>query len=189
MAKIEIEESELANLKAVNTFVEAGLKNPKTRTQLLGVQKTLNPEAVIPELDAAEGVMKSVNAISERLDGFMKKLDERDTQSEETRRTNALQEKMTKGQQYLRDSGYGDDGVKKIEELMLQEGISSYAAGMAYFERLNPPPKPSNGSSSRWPAPIGDIASPDNKALWESQGDDDTWLHDAINAASPAFRQ
>lgn len=189
MAKVEIEESELAELRQVNTFVTAGLKNPKTRTQLLGVQKTLNPDAVIPEIDAAEGVMKSVKAVEDKVDAFMQKLTERDAQSEEQRRTASLQDKMSKGQDYLRGNGYNEDGVKKVEELMLAEGISSYAGGLALFEKLNPPSRPAEASTRRWIAPQGGEPIADNKALWESQGDDENWLRSAINDASPAFRQ
>lgn len=190
MPKVEIEESELASLQAVSKFVDTGLKNPKTRTTLLGVQKILNPDAVIPELDAADGVMRQVKAVEDKLDGFMTKLTERDARDEDSRRTAELQGRVAKGQEYLRGNGYNEDGVKKVEELMLQEGVASYAAGLALFERINPTPKPASASSSRWGTPVGaDKALPDNKSLWESQGMDDDWLREAINSTSDHFRQ
>lgn len=190
MAKVEIEESELASLQAVNKFVDAGLKNPKTRTTLLGVQKTLNPETVIPELDAADGVLKAVNAVAESVAALKKDIDDTRTTQAEAVRTSELQGRVSKGQDYLRGHGYNEEGIKKVEDLMLQENIASYAAGLALFERLNPPSKPADSSSSRWGTPAAaDITLADNKELWESQGDSELWLQKQIAAAKQEFRQ
>lgn len=190
MAKVEIEEAELAALRNVNAFVDTGLKNPKTRKQMLAIDRTLHPDKSIPELDAAEGVMAAVNAVSEKVDGMFKKLEERETASEETRRTAELASRVTKGQEYLAGNGYNADGIKKVEELMLSENISSYAAGLALFERLNPPPTPADNSRTpRFGDMSGnDIQSVDYKDLWESQGQSDKWLNDSINTVRKDFR-
>lgn len=191
MPKVEIEESELAALRNVNAFVDTGLKNPKTRKQMLAIDRLLHPDKSIPELDATEGVMAAVNEVKETVAGLLTKMNERDTASEETRRTAELASRVQKGQEYLTANGYNAEGVKKIEDLMLAENISSYAAGLALFERLNPAPTPADNSRTpRFGDLSGnDVTSVDYKDLWESQGQSDKWLNDSIANVRKDFRQ
>ena len=192
MAKIEIEESELAALNAVHKVVQTALANPKTRTTMLTIQKTLNPDAVIPELDATEGVMKAVNAVNEKLDSFMTRLNESETAAAERSRTAELTQRVQNGQGLLKRAGYQKEGIDAIEELMLSEGISSYAAGKALFESLNPPASPADMSrTSKWGSSLDDdIQSGEAyKRLWETQGQDDSWLNENIAKVRNEFRQ
>ncbi len=190
MPKIEIEESELLALKKVQGFAEAALNNPKTRRTMLEVQKTLTPDAVIPELDAAKGVLDQLKGVEEMVQGLSKKLDDRAAADEEARRTAAFEGKIRTGREYLTKSGYGADGVEKIEALMQSEGIVSYAAGMAYFEKLNPQPGPSDVSrTGRFGDLSGnDVQTDDFKDLWDSQGQSESWLNQSINRVRSEFR-
>jgi hypothetical protein len=52
MALVEIDEAELRSHRAVTEAMQKMLANPKTRGQLLRLQKTVNPDLVIPEVDA-----------------------------------------------------------------------------------------------------------------------------------------
>lgn len=192
MPKIEIEESELAALRSVNQFADQALNNPKTRAQMLRIQKQLNPDVVIPELDAEEAVMSTVSKVSEKVDSLMKKLEERETAEQQARNDAALQAKITAGQNMLRSKGYNDEGIKKIEELMMEEGIGSYAAGLTYFEKLNPPSEPADGSRG---SPFGSVSdndmsmsNEDMKELWESQGHSDAWLRKSLDQVRRDFR-
>lgn len=191
MAKVEIEESELAALHRVSKFTESALANPKTRASLLTIQKVLNPEAVIPEIDATAQVMSVVKELKDEMAADRKARDEERAKDDDARRTNGLQAKMMAGQKLLADHGYEAEGVKKIEELMLAEGISSYAAGMAYFERLNPPSQPADSSrTSRFGDLSGnaDIQSADFKELWDSQGQSENWLQKSLAESRQQFR-
>lgn len=191
MPKIEVEESELAALQRVNKFAESALGNPKTRADMLRIQKTLNPDAVIPELDATDNVMKVVSGVEQKVDALMKKLDERDTKTEEDRRNHTLASKMQAGQEFLAKKGYNADGIKKVEDLMLAENIGSYAAGLALFEQMNPPAAPSDSSrTSRFGASFDDDfqKADDYKALWESQGQDENWLQQSLATVRKEFR-
>lgn len=190
MAKIEVEESDLVALRRVNTFAETALNNPKTRRQMLEIQKALNPDAVIPEIDATDHVMNAVNAVSAKVDSMMTALTARDTAADDARRTSALQEKMAAGQKMLRDHGYNEEGITKIEALMLAEGIVSYAAGLALFERQNPAPPPADNSR---PGRFGDMSgndvqTDDFKKLWDSQGQSEEWLQESLRNVRSEFR-
>lgn len=190
MAKIEVEESDLVALRRVNTFAETALNNPKTRRQMLEIQKTLNPDAVIPEIDAADHVMSAVKQVSDKVDAMLTKLSERDTAADDARRTSALQEKMAAGQRMLREHSYSEEGITKIEALMLAEGIVSYAAGLALFERQNPAPPPADNSR---PGRFGDMSgndvqTDDFKKLWDSQGQSEEWLQESLGKVRADFR-
>lgn len=190
MAKVEIEESALAELTAVNNFVSGALKNPKTRRTLLGVQKALNPDASIPELDATDHVMSAVGEIKTMVEGVKADLEKRTSDDAEARRVASLQDRVSKGQDYLRAHGYQDDGIKKVEELMLAENIASYAAGLALFEKINPPQAPADetrigrfGSMSD-----ADVEGDFFKKLMETQGRDDHVVNSMVADTRKAFR-
>lgn len=190
MAKVEIEEAELLALRNVRTFANTALQNPKTRKQMLAIDKALNPDKPIPELDAAEQVMTVVNDVKAQVDGIMKKLDERQTSDETSRATAALAARVQAGQEYLAKNGYAADGIEKIEALMLQENIASYAAGLALFERLNPPASPADVSRTSRFGSLSDqdLGTDDNKELWESQGQSESWFQKSLDNVRRDFR-
>lgn len=190
MAKVEIEESELAAYRRIQGVAETLLQNPKTRTQFLKLQKEIHPEAVIPELDAAEGVLQAVRGIEEKVTGVMTRLDERENAAADAERTREIEGRMRTGQKMLRDEGYNADGIDKIEKLMLEEGISNYSAGLALFERRNPPSAPADASTSRWGSMSDqNMDGPDVKDLWDTQGQSEKWVQDSIASIRKEFRQ
>ena len=62
MALVEIDDGELASYKQVATVVNGLMANPKTRRTLLQAQKELNPNLVIPELDATAPVLDELKS-------------------------------------------------------------------------------------------------------------------------------
>lgn len=193
MPKVEIDEAELANLQGVARFADAALKNPATRKQMLAIDKALNPDKAIPELDAPAGVMAELAKVSEQVVGLSKKIDDDRSAREESERTRTLSRKVQDGQAMLGKAGYTAEGVEKIEALMLQEGIASYAAGLAFYEKLNPRPSPAEASASRWGSmsdqPV-DQTSTDFKPLWDSQGkggEADAWVNKVARETLKSF--
>lgn len=183
MPKIEIDESELANLQNIARFADAAMKDPKTRHKMLEIDKTLNPNKAIPELDAPTAVMAELTKVTESVAALSKKIDDDRSKREEEERTRVLSRKVTDGQAMLAKAGYTKEGIDKIEALMLEEGIASYSAGLAFYEKLNPRPTPTESSASRWGSmsdvPL-DQTAPDFKQLWESQGkggEADAWVN------------
>lgn len=190
MPKVEIEESELQQLQQVNSFATTALANPKTRAQMLRIQKTLHPDTAIPELDAEDHVSEAVKSVEQKVDALMAKMSERDAAAEESRRNAELSARMTAGHKMLREHGYQEDGIKKIEELMLAEGIASYAAGLALFEKQNPSSEPADTSRG---SPFGsmsdnDMNADDMKDLWESQGHSERWIEKSLASVRNEFR-
>ena len=86
-----------------------------------------------------------------KVDAALKRIEDAEAKREENRRDSAAAARIQSGQEYLLKHGYNADGIKKVEELMLSEGIASYAGGLALFERINPPPAPADAPAA--PAP------------------------------------
>lgn len=189
MPKVEVDEAELQQLRQVQSFTNNALKNPATRAELLRIQKTLDPSVVIPEIDAADAVRKDLKGVEDRMEAFLKRQEERDANEEERRREGELQNRMRQGQEFLRSNGYTADGIAKVEALMVQEGIISYAAGQALYERLNPPSAPADHSrNNRFSGPTDhNIRSDDYKGLWESQGNSEEWLEESLRTVRAEF--
>jgi hypothetical protein len=180
---IEIDEAELANYKALSGFLNKALANPKTRREILKVQKQLDPNASIPELDANEPVLGEVDALRKELASFREENAKERHDREERDRVAALTTRWNTGRDSLRKAGYNEDGIKKIEEIMEQEGIANHDVAQAYFERLNPPPAPVRPAAAAFNMLDQIHGAPEDvfKDLISSKGQDDNVLQRSIN--------
>lgn len=181
---VEIDENELAGYKALTARVQAWMGNPEARRKVLEATKLIDPNAVIPELDAAKPINDAMGKLSEDLAAFRKEVSEERTKREEHNKLLELNSKWESGRVKLRGEGYTEDGIKKIEELMEKEGIANHEAGAAYFDRINPPEQPIMPTDSGFDMlkesfmPNGDAnAEADRKALFENP---DAWLNKAV---------
>lgn len=175
---VEIDESELAGLRNLQATVNKMLQNPKSRDKLLRAQKDLDPNISIPELDAKEPVMEEIKKLSDRFEAFATESAKEKTAREENERVSSLKNQWERGRASLRDAGYNDEGVKKIEELMEKEGIANHHAAAAYFDKLNPAPeviKPMNNGFEIF-SPTS-RTSADTKMLFENP---DQWADKVI---------
>jgi hypothetical protein len=175
----EIDDAQLAQYTNVDAFVRRGLANPKTRRKLLEVQKTLNPDTPIPEIDESDPLREELKTLR---DDIVKDRDERtkkEQEREEQARLASLRTQWTAGQQFAKKHGYADEGLTKLEAFMEEHAIPSHEVAIPYFEKANPPPVPAVNSGSRWDffgqqAPDG----PDLKMLYE--GHDEQWLDQTV---------
>lgn len=193
MPKVEIDEAELASLRNIREFTNTAFSNPKTREKMLRVQKDLNPEASVPEIDAADRVMGAVDKVMERVEAMSKRMDDREKNERETEATGRATRRLQEGQELLARNGYNAEGVKKIEDLMVERGISDYEAGLVLFEKKNPKPAPSEYSSGRWGSmsDVENVQADDFKPLWETGGkggEADAWLNGQIKKIRTEFR-
>lgn len=139
MALVEIDENELAQHRQVSQFLNTALQNPKTRRRILEAQKELNPNAVIPELDAAAPIMDALAQIqAERAAEKAERQAEKD-ETDKARRMEALNRQWEAGRTNLRSQGWTQEGIEGVEKLMEQEGIASHDVGANHFNALNPP--------------------------------------------------
>jgi len=191
MPMIEIDEAELKNYQNLTGFLDRALKNPATRRKILEAQKTLDPNAVIPEIDAAAPLAAELDTVRSEAKALREEMAADRAKREEDARMATLTTKWNKGRELLENAGYTAEGIQRIEKLMEEEGIASHAVALSHYERLNPPPAPVN------PASVG-FTLLDNiqaggsddyvKALMESKGKDNGALDQQVRATLNEFR-
>lgn len=141
MASVEIDENELIANRELVTMVNRMLAHPESRRMLQMARKKAEPNVMIPELDAQEPVMDEVRQTKAELAAIRKELaDERAAQAENSNRRKA-EKQWNAGRSKLRDSGYLDDGIERVEKLMEERGIADHEAAAALFEKINPTPE------------------------------------------------
>jgi len=185
MAKIEVEESELVELRRVSSVANLIGKNPKARPLLQQAVAMVAPEQIGPEHHLRTEFSDALASIREDL---AKDREERAKEREERETENAkrtLETRWQKGRQTLRDAGYDAPGIEAVEKLMESEEIANHEAAAALYERRNPPPLPiASSGSSRWnffDAQAGQEQDAAFKALMD--GNDEAFLAHAVPAA------
>lgn len=169
----EIDDNTYNQLANLDAFVRRGLADPKTRRKMLEIQKHLNPNVAIPELDESDPIRSELAELKAEI---KKKEDERAEQE----MLGGLRTKWNAGQAFARKKGYSDEGIEKLEKFMQDENIGSHEAAIPYYEQRNPPPVPATSSSTRWDFFAEQQGDPqlDLKLLYE--GKDEQFLDRAI---------
>jgi hypothetical protein len=184
VAKVEIEESELANLKRVNDAAVAIGKIPSARAKLQAALAEALPDQAGPEHHLRSEFTEAIGGVSKKIDEFLEGQKQERSEREADAAKRALENRWLEGRAKLRADGVTQEGVEAVEKLMEDEGIPSHEAARLLYERRNPPPEPAVTGGSRWnffdrsAEAANDTAF---KALMD--GDDETWLAHSIPAA------
>lgn len=186
MAKVEIEESDLLNMRHVAGVVETVMSDPESRRQFLHIAKARNPKLSIPEVDAAAPVMAEVRGITSKMDEFMaaqqkaeedrqKKFDEFMAKQAEDRRLAEEQAQVQKFQQTwaeqeaeLRKEGWRTPGLDQVKQFAEANGIANLKIAADAFERRNPQPGP--------------VESRPGWNLFQGPAEEDTFVKDQMQA-------
>ena len=103
----------------------------KNRRKLLELIKEDFPDTVIPEIDAASPYVSRIEALE-------KKLAERDQQEVEAKANRTIAQERRK----LREAGWDDEGVERIESRMRETGNPDYESAAAWAKQQLPKDKP-----------------------------------------------
>jgi hypothetical protein len=116
------------------------LGNAETRPEGLRLWKKLNPDAVIPELDAAKPYDDRLSAFEKKFDDF---LTAQTTEREEAAKKRAeadANDTVSKGRSWLRgQKKLDDEGVKGVEDIMTEFGIPNYEVAYSHWHAQQPP--------------------------------------------------
>jgi len=194
MARIEIDEAELGELRTIKTAVEAISKHPKGGLLLEQAHKEANPNAKTPRLDAMKETHEPVEGLKKEVADLKKQLAEEKAESDKNSKLAALQQRIDAGQAKLLNEGWTPDGLKMLDAFREKEGILDPIAAAAYYEKLNgpqvTPAVPSSGFvGGRWD--FTDIPEKDEgyaKKLLESKGDSETLVMKEAMKALNEFR-
>lgn len=189
MAKIEIEESELSNLKRVNDVAALIGKNPKARALLQEAVAIAAPDEAGSEHAIRREFSEQFAGVSKKIDDFIEaqNKEREDRKADEARRE--LEGRWAKGKGKLREAGYTDEGIAAVEKLMEERGIPDHEAAASLHEKLQPPPEPVVTGGSRWNW-FDRNAEAENDVAYKAlmSGDDDGWLARSIPQALKEVR-
>ena len=188
---VEIDESELLNLRGVNEVVSAMLANPQARPLVLRARKIQDPRAPIPEIDSAQPALHAVQAVQKEIADWRKEQAERDQRREAEETTRKFTEGWERQKQNLREQGWRADGIAEIEKFAIERGVADLEMAASHYEKLHPPSEPvSNNGYGSW-----DFFTPsegDQKGfiekMMESKGDDEGALRAETHKALQEFR-
>lgn len=146
-ALVALLDTELKKAKPSHALLEKLGGNPKTRIGVQRLIKEIEPDRIIPELDAAQPVLDELKALRDQIAAK----DKAETEKEEKRAKEAEERetslRLESGRSLLRSKGYQKEGIEKIEKLMVDRNLPDFDAAMALFERDQPkdhPAIPSN---------------------------------------------
>ena len=173
----EVDDATWGQLANLDAFVRRGLANPRTRRKLLEVQKELNPDVAVPEIDESDPVRNELRDLKADI------AREREERSE-NERLRGLTSRWNEGRSAAKKKGFTDEGLEKLEAFMEKNSIGTHEAAIPYYNELNPPPAPATNSGTRWDffGPQGDDG-PDLKLLYEGRDDEflDKTVRDTVS--------
>ena len=183
MAQVEIDETELSQYRTLSETVKRWMGNPDARRKVLEAQKAIDPNAIIPELDAAKPLEGALAKMDEKLTALDARLAKDAADREQAAKIAKLNSQWESGRSSLRSAGYTEEGIKKVEELMEKEGIANHDAAAAYYDKLNPPEVPVAPSNSGFDVLMNNFAAATGedeagrKAMFENP---DQWANTEI---------
>lgn len=177
MPAVQVEESEYAAQRNVIGAVDKILANPKARKLMLEAQKIVNPNAPIPEIDAAAPLKEELDRVRGEVGKVTEMLARDKAEREEAVARERLATKWEAGRRYAQqDQRYNEEGLNKLEQFMEANAIFDHKIAIPAFERQNPLPEPVHPSNGRTIFDIFDQQAGDDtyaKELLATRGEDD----------------
>lgn len=127
----EIDDRELASLRAGYALLDGMLKNPKTKRTVEKAVKEVNPELVTDD-DRLSPYIEEFRGTSEKIDKFINTMTEREQDRELQAGLDAARKQYS----------LTDEGLEKVKELMVKKKIPDPLDAAAVYAQMTPPPKP-----------------------------------------------
>lgn len=183
MAMTEIDEAELVNYKNIAGAVQRMLANPESRRKILEAQKTVSPNSVIPELDAAKPLDDKIGAVTKKIEDIAESIAKDKQEREQEKKLAKFESEWQAGRSKAQKSGYTAEGLEALEKFMVEKGVADFDVAMAAFEKINPPAAPVSSSKSGFDILKQSITDTNEemKRLMESQGKDNGAVNSLIS--------
>ena len=189
MAKIEVDEEQWNLGQRTLATMRKIASNPANARALEAMHKGVDPNVSTPLADADKVANDRVAGLEKQIADMKKEHDDARKKDEEERTLLTQKGKWEAGRQKLRDQGFSEAAIDKIEkEIMEPKGMVDHEDALIIYEKKNPPPTPMMpGSSGAWnflETPPEDKDS-DIKRLIDSRGNNDVltdkMARDALN--------
>jgi cytochrome P450 len=192
MARVEIEEADLkANQTLANT-IQAMLRHPEARKRVLEAQKIIQPNAVIPEIDAAKPVTDAIEAMRKEMAEERAARQKEKEEELTARRVNDFKSSWERAKDTVRGlyTDLNEDGISAIEKMAEERGIADFEAAAALWRRDHPPATPQAPGGSGWAFfedPQDNVKEFMEKQM-ASKGEDESGLARQVNSVLADIR-
>lgn len=137
MALVEIEDATLTRLKSFEEMFDK-IGKGKNRSKLLALVKEDFPDLPIPELDAAKPVYDEIEKIRAELAAEREERAKERAERDDADKKSAANKTIAESRQMLRQDGWDDEGIEKIETYMRENGTPDYKSAAAYVRSQLP---------------------------------------------------
>jgi hypothetical protein len=155
MPLVEIDDSELNQLRTLAQRYPTAenfqkvfgkiLESPD-RLEALKLVKKHFPDVALPEIDTAEAasrpLLDKIAALEARYDEDRKREQEEREKEKQEAQERRVKNTITSAHKRLREEGWDEDGIARIEDLMRERGIGDYDVASAYVRSQMPAPSP-----------------------------------------------
>lgn len=189
---VEIDEAEFARLSKLNNFAHGMLQNPEAAKLLERAAKLVDPHIKTPRLDQEAAIQTPMQKLQDDMAAMRKQMEDERAATTQSQTLNALSSQREEGLRRLRQTGWLDESIKAVEQLMTDKGILDVEIAAAYYEKQHPPQAPMMpGSSGGWGfmEAVADDSDADLKKLIETKGEQDSVVNHIAHKALTEFRQ
>lgn len=137
----EISEEDFLRFNALQTRVTNILAHPQAARLVEQANKIVDPNARTPRLDADAVQNEAIQSVNTKIDKFISEQQERDAAQQRQAALDRLNEQHARGMAVVRGQ-YTEEGVKAIEKIMVDKGLTDPLDAAAIFDRDNPAPTP-----------------------------------------------
>ena len=181
MPLVEIEDTRLAEIDSRlkvaenwKTAWEQILADPELKETGWELFQKKFPNIPVPELAAIKAgrkpVVDAVEKIQKEFDEYKKEQEEKEAKRAKDESDRNVKTAMADAKIRLKQAGWDDEGIAKIEQLMLERQIGDYDVAAAYVRSQLPAPTPLisgyDGKDLNWFNPGED--EPDHKLLMDN---------------------
>ena len=187
MPNVEIDEVELTNLRRLQGVAAKIVANPKAKALLEQAHKTVDANAPTPTLDLEKAASEPLHNLTKQINDLQAQIAKDKEDRESASKLAKINSEVEAGFAALREQGWQEDGIKKVDELMKQKGILDPLIAAAAVEKTMPKPEPVTPSGTgSWDFIAGvQDGEADLKKLIESKGNSesiaDKMARDALN--------
>lgn len=191
MAMIEIDESEFHRLQRLSSTVAKIAGNPNAKLLLQQAHKTVDANALTPELDEQEKKKAADGEWQKKFETLQAEIQADREKRDSDKKLDALTAKFNEDRKALLGEGYTPQFIEALEKEMTEKGIPSHEIALAWYLKKNPPPEiaaPRGFGSFDFTAPPKEEET-FIKELFMSKGDNDTAVLKAAGEAIADVRQ
>jgi hypothetical protein len=191
MALAQIDEAELLSHRQVVDAVNGIMSKPEARKLLLQARKLADPNAIIPELDAAAPLNEGLSRIEKTLADLRAEREAEKAAAAQAAQIAKFEQGWNQQRQALRAAGWQDEGIAQIEAHAQERGIFDLEVAAAHWEKFHPPADPVQPSGAGSWQFLEGTGGDDGfmKAMLDSRGDDEAALNNEIRATLKEIRQ